>query len=539
MNARDMQPGRSGEATNDTAYAGTGSGYRNLFGDAAPPERYVGFGTDVCGRSRNRRMLRWLSKCLGRPYRWPDDGGPDNRRIPAGYTYFAQFVIHDTIQTLGDLSDLRGRPAWMRNGRSGRLVLDALYGGGPNAAPLLYAASASGPGSGGPLRLGGSACAPALLRDLPRSPCPYAGRPANADVLIADARNDDNVLVAQVTVLFHLFHNIVYDALHGRHPRYSEARIFALARLVVTRVYRNIVVGDLLERLLLPQVYRKYLTQQERAFADSDDPRMPLEFSHAAARVGHFMVRDAYKINAALDGTATSIRSIVRQTSASQPWEMPLAPRWLVDWATLFDKPGTTALRARRFGPAISPTLAVDELFGDPDDPIRGDGGGLVYRDLRRGAETGLRSVASLVAKLPEHVRALSPLVLSDGSIDGNEIVAWLRSGPPPETGKDRETYIRCIERDMPLLLFLLIEAAVTSAPSIRPGECLGAIGSFILAEFFFREYWRTYPVIEADAEARDEEAALFGGAAPGSMPQLIGEIAHRKNWEDVQPKFW
>src|SRR2546422_3667894 len=33
---------------------------------------------------------------------------------------------------------------------------------------------------------------PGRRRDLPRSPCPFSGKPAYSDVLIADARNDDN-----------------------------------------------------------------------------------------------------------------------------------------------------------------------------------------------------------------------------------------------------------------------------------------------------------------------------------------------------------
>jgi hypothetical protein len=134
--------------------ADTSSGYRNLFGDTWRGEQYRGFGDDEAGRCANRRMFRWLATRFGLPYKWPD-GNPDNRRIPAGYTYLAQLVIHDTVQTLGDLSDLRNGTSPPRNARSGRLVLDTIYGKGPGADPLFYRPCEAVPKSKGFLRIGG------------------------------------------------------------------------------------------------------------------------------------------------------------------------------------------------------------------------------------------------------------------------------------------------------------------------------------------------------------------------------------------------
>jgi len=467
--------------------ADTSSGYRNLFGDTSRGEQYRGFGDDEAGRCANRRMFRWLATRFGLPYKWPD-GNPDNRRIPAGYTYLAQLVIHDTVQTLGDLSDLRNGTPPPRNARSGRLVLDTIYGKGPGADPLFYRPCEAVPKSKGFLRIGGREGYAGPPRDLPRSPCPFTGM-AYSDVLIADARNDDNLIIAQLTVLFHLLHNIVYGELRKKKPNDSDAQVFVLARKIVARVYRAIVFKDLLKKLLHPDIYEKYVNEGEKALLDIDDARMPLEFSHAAARFGHFMVRNQYNINDKLQGEKTSVEAILRQTSASRPFDMPVTPEWLIDWRTLFDE--GNSLKSRRLGPEMALPLVTNDLeadFGEFDDPTRqqGDIGGLAYRDLVRGAESKLRSVDSIVQHehLPDYVRQLSPLT-RNGGIDSTAVVRWLEAGL---SDKEKDLYkadMSCLADDIPLLLFILIEAAETrnSEQDIKNGECLGAIGSVIIAE--------------------------------------------------------
>src|SRR5260370_708448 len=132
----------------------------------------------------------------------------------------------------------------------------------------------------------------------------FAEKPVYSDVLIADARNDDNLILAQLTVIFHLLHNTVYGRLREMDWHASDTRIFSVARKIVTRIYREIVLEDLLEKLLLPPVYNKYKSEGENAITDKGDARMPLEVSHAAARLGHFMVLSQYKINDDLGGQA-------------------------------------------------------------------------------------------------------------------------------------------------------------------------------------------------------------------------------------------
>jgi Animal haem peroxidase len=531
--------------------ADTDSGYRNLFGDPSDSsKRYTGFGSGLKGRERNRRMLRWLAMRFGRPY-WERR---DNRRIPAGYTYLAQFVIHDTVQSLADLPDLDYETGWMRNARSSRLVLDTIYGKGPGADPLFYEGGPT-PQATGFLRIGACQDDPGLRRDLPRSPCPFAKKQEYPDVLIADARNDDNLILGQVTVLFHLLHNIVYAKLHKINKvdkkNMSDTEVFSLARRVVTRIYRDIVFKDLLQKILHPEIYKRYMSSREAALIDQGrDTRMILEFSHAAARFGHFMARNQYKINDELP--EQGVKAMLRQTSAARPFDMPLAAEWLVDWTTLFDASG---LKARRFGPEMAPTLVSNDLevlFGEFNDPTRGrppkSMGGLAYRDMVRGAESHLRSAKSIVEELDRketRLLKLSPLVdtTAAAKIDTTKVEKWLESGSGDGMTETphRKEYIDCIKKDIPLLLLIMIEAANTKLPApdnIEEGECLGAIGSVIVAECLFREYWRTYAFIEGDGLVEKSLESVFGREPVDTMPRMIAEISRRVFWANSKAMF-
>ena len=122
------------------------------------------------------------------------------------------------------------------------------------------------------------------------------------NVLIADDRNDNNVLVSQVAMLFALFHNTVVDMLHsGRCGADAQslayfAELYDEARSICVDTYRRIVRNDLLKRLLHPAVYAAYNCAQLRYLDTRSDPAITFEFLQAL-RFGHAMVRPHYRVN--------------------------------------------------------------------------------------------------------------------------------------------------------------------------------------------------------------------------------------------------
>jgi|GEM_PF-668010 len=591
--------------------------YRNFLGPADADAVYKGLGDPRL----NRRMLRWLVTRHMDFYNpcWPTDEESANAKIPAGYTYFAQLVIHDSVQSLAPLPELGGTRGWHRNERANRLMLDTVYGGGPAAFPLGYARDVSRGDEieDDRVQLRLSDTRPAemdpdgpvgIARDVPRLGCPRNGNGDRAnglpDVLIADPRNDDNVILSQMTMLFHLLHNWICEQLElaetehedcpddgscphtwlrGLGPPWSAYRRFLAARKVVTLIYRRIVFDDLLAKILHPEIcatyreiglccesdpaYDPYEEDWPGGFVETvDDDRMPLEFSHAAGRFGHVMVRRDYTLNGSpLFAKGRSATEILRHTSADAPRAMPLTTDWLVDWSFLFENPSRERNfeRSRKLGPSFALQL-IQTLFPFDGDPTRrspGEGGGLPYRDLVRAAEGGVRSVKALIEQqklLPAQVLDASPLVERDGKnasgwrIKSELITCWLarRLRDDGDDVDDEKAFAESVVDDPPLMFFILLEALHTQvgAPDARDnGECLGAIGSVLFGEFLYQERRRTHHIIEGDDQAQEIAACLFPSepgsgerhAVPASMPQLIANIARQQGWEDDAYRFW
>ena len=120
----------------------------------------------------------------------PKDGADpeENLWVPAGYTYFAQFIDHDlTFDSTSSLNPADRPPQGSRvpsNLRTPRFDLDSLYGDGPDANPFMYENDGA-----------------SLLtdnHDLLRS--------TNDRAIIGDKRNDENSIICQVHLNNHNRH---------------------------------------------------------------------------------------------------------------------------------------------------------------------------------------------------------------------------------------------------------------------------------------------------------------------------------------------
>lgn len=515
---------------------------RNLF---SPKNRK----TDIfrgysCGGFNDTELLKRLIKRMTDCYDWHEcDDKPcyeddNNDEIPAGYTYLAQLAAHDLLQNLAPQPRVSLRPGrFARDFRSDRLVLDTIYGGGPAANPSLYMINDTPDRQRCKLRLGlirpesesGSRHpyprpgAPAL--DIPRAACPFlndspgAGAP---DILIADPRNDDHVIISQMTALFHRFHNAAYDKLDERDKPKTDADIyetFLATRRVVAHVFRAVIKHDLLKRLLDEGVYDYYCkaTFPNNFLDKSNSSLVPLEFSHAAFRIGHVMVRFGYKINDRLPQTA-SIGQVLAQSSARSADEMPLADNWLVDWSRFFDLGDNSPLNlTRRIEPYIRGQLVHGDDFEVPGVPEQG----LFFIDLQRGVESGLLTVGKLAEKIDQFLPASVPRseITKDPAKRKAAFEHWLTAS---KFGgfKPGKPDTKAISENPPLFLYLLFEAAHDAK-----GERLGVVGSVILAEVFFSALDTTKHRFEDAEGIKKDLAAVFDGEAPETVPDLFEKL--------------
>ena len=346
----------------------------------------------------------------------------ENFGLPSGYTYFGQFVDHDiTFDPLSSLVKLND-PAGLTNFRTPALDLDGLYGRGPDDQPYMYDAA------GRKFLLGDRFLTGALVdkgpiipltTDLPR----FHGR-----VITGDKRNDENVIVSQLHGLFLRFHNYLADT----HPDLS---FFEIQRLVRWH-YQWLVVFDYLPRIIgraqveaiLPHIVGNkniYDVPPKLHFYNyHNDPFMPVEFSGAAYRFGHSMVRPIYRLSAADLVSSVKVTNLNGRKAvfAPNPGDglngfQAFAAENGIDWHLFFDTRkhplSPTLLGKSRVQPAykidsslVNPLGFLPE-FSKPgtDTPANSaNPNSLAFRNLKRGVTLQLpsgQSVARLMGLEP------------------------------------------------------------------------------------------------------------------------------------------
>jgi hypothetical protein len=400
----------------------------------------------------------------------PDGADPafDNQAIPAGYTYLGQFVDHDVTFDTSGLKETRVDPLALQNFRTAALDLDSVYGQGPDAAPELYqredpdlfqlGSTSTGPGRG-------DASIPPSLNDLPRGP--------NGLAIIGDPRNDENLIIGQLHRTFLQFHNAVALGITlGQIPRQSPNSLsdFDEARQIVTWHYQWVVLHDFLRRVLDTTVLDDVLKHGPRFLVLGRDQHMfiPVEFSAAAYRLGHSMIRANYNFNRVftpLQGgnNIANLRFLFFFSGRSGTGAgTPIPPDWVIDWRRFVDLGSDVSInKARQFDPFLAGPLAGQpapnpELSGIPNVPPPAS---LPVRNLERGRSFGLPSGQAAARYMC--VRSLT-----------EEEVG---SGP------DGEVAVRNnLHRESPLWYYILKEAQILGGT-----KHLGPTGSRIVAETF------------------------------------------------------
>ena len=276
-----------------------------------------------------------------------DGPDPEESGVPAAYTYFGQFIDHDLTFDPASSLQKQNDPDGMVDYRTPRFDLDNLYGRGPDDQPYLYQ------GDGVHFQLGDrltGASQNAGASDLVRSP--FAPNRA----LIGDPRNDENTIISQFQGLWHRFHNAVVDT--------NPGVPFAQIQQEVRFHYQWILIHDFLPTLInaavldgvlpgasvgKPDVSRLNL----RFFHPKRAPFMPVEFSVAAYRFGHSMIRPGYRLNDAVlkpifgpgAGGDTDLRGF-----------KPMVSTWAMDWRRFID------LEPLPYGTPEPPANPVNQL---------------------------------------------------------------------------------------------------------------------------------------------------------------------------------
>lgn len=289
----------------------------------------------------------------------------DNPRIPAGWAFFGQILAHDVTH---DRSPLRGREEvrGLRNHRTPRLDLEAVYGTGPVGQPYLYERN-----DGDKLLLGLNDLGDA--DDLPRN--------SEGIALVGDARDDTYLFISQLHLALLKLHNLLVDQVRAAGT--APSNVFAEAQRLTRWHYQWIILHEYLPLTVGDALVDELVHEGTRVYQPDGRPYVPVEFSAAAFRFGHAQIRSLYDVNDGVGGVP-----IFPDLVGQRPVAAALRP----DWRRFFDVPAEPAPQASKRLDVSYPAALMHlplQLTGELE---LAEHAALAYRDLQRGAAMELPS---------------------------------------------------------------------------------------------------------------------------------------------------
>ena len=413
---------------------------------------------------------------------------PNNPTHTAGTTFFGQFLDHDITFDAGSRLARATKPENARNFRTPALDLDSVYGAGFVAQQELYDAQDQVKLK---IESGG------LFEDLPRR--------ADGAAVIADPRNDENLIVAGLHCAFILFHNAAVDHVRAGSPDATPSEVFDGARQLTTWHYQWLVVHDFLPQIVGQTMVDDVLGRGRRFYKPGPGEGFtPVEFQTGTYRMGHSMVRPSYRANLAGDKGQPFFGFVFdpSQQGKADPDDFrggARAPRRFIGWQTFFD-----------FGDGqVKPNKKIDTklstpLFNLPLGAIASHDAptSLPQRNLLRHLTWQLPSGQSVAQKMGE-----TPLGVAD-----LQELATLGVG---------------FEHNTPLWYYVLKEAEV-----VADGLHLGPVGGRIVTEVFIGllqsdagSYLATQPnwkptLPSKNGDFRMTDFLTFAGVDPASRGQ-------------------
>lgn len=455
----------------------------------------------------------------------------DNANIPPIFTYLGQFIDHDITagtdreegvskidEVVIDALPREDAVANIANLRAGALNLDSLYGGGPVQGDFaeLFDTALRFPGDRSKLWAGTMSSVPGQRLDLPRDPAGdllRLGRvvaqsipglteadlralPENMrknfftddgdgdlivqKAVIGDGRNDENLFVAQLHLAFVRLHNQIVDSAHLHDgPVSDKDALFEWARRQVQFTYQWLVLNVFLPTVCDPEIVTEIINDGATLYSDffnqADTPhmRMPFEFSVAAFRYGHSMVRASYDWNkffgrpeagSANNLTEADFTLLFAFTGNGQNpmFGQPRLPsNWGADWSRLaISNPEFPDRSTRKIDSKVALPLSTMTNEGEGQhQPMQH----LMLRNLLRGLRLNLPSAQDCIASLEAKTGKAIPRLSAENLLSGKTAEAICNGGFVYNT---------------PLWFYILKEAEIQA-----DGKHLGALGSHIVAE--------------------------------------------------------
>jgi hypothetical protein len=412
--------------------------------------------------------------------------------IPAGYTYLGQFIAHDItlekdpLKTNGEI-DLSKQ----ENSCNPCLTLDSLYGEGPESKKSqdLYEKDKKKFKIG--LTQGNEICPNDYLNDLPRKGDNSRNSEEPTDAIIADPRNDDNLVVAQTTLAFLKFHNaLVYE---------NPGKSFEEIRRKVTLYYQAIILYDYLPQILYKGVLDDVLQYGRKFYKDDKDKLInkenekvfvPIEFSVAAYRMGHSMIRPSYEWNQFHNSTTNNAASLLDfftfssindrtyEEKRNLSFTSRLPSDWIIDWERFYDfkkKEGKQLNYARKLDTNMAMELNRLPQFQLTKERYPS----LITRDLLRGLLVSLPTGQAVAKAIGE---TLAKAKSMGETLSTPPVSVLTPEQIRQDSTEELDQFLQNSQFDTntPLWYYIQRESMIE-----QEGNRLGIVGSYIVAETF------------------------------------------------------
>jgi hypothetical protein len=280
----------------------------------------------------------------------PNNPDQNVANMTAGTTFVGQFLDHDITFDNSTRLAVVADPAQTTNVRDARLDLDSVYGGGPTVSPRLYSSTDNAKfliGAGG------------RFEDLPRN--------SDRSAIIADPRNDENIMISGLHAAFLLAHNRTVDF---RRAGNLPGDVWFQSRRTIIHHWQWIVVNEFLPQIVGRSLVDDILRNGRRWYRFTR-PSMPVEFQTGTYRFGHSLIRPSYRANLRGDpngnpatGAPAFFGFIFDPAGEGQSDPVDLrggsrAPRRFIGWQTFFDFGGDQTQHVR-------PNKLIDTSISTP-----------------------------------------------------------------------------------------------------------------------------------------------------------------------------
>ena len=353
----------------------------------------AGGATEVANTSGQKLVT--LARAINNEDAWRTYCLKDRGHFPAGVTYLSQFMAHDlthtaSVKTAFHPSSGKRLNDRFVNLRTNQLMLDTLYGDGPDMDPLLFNGDQFGIGKVGSKfnleklahnNLNLVRTVPLFSLNVPSNPNYVRCHPQ-----LGDMRNSDHPIIMRIATMLMMYHN--YQV--GKAAGPNDNQKYLEARIKTTLAWHKIIRKDIIENVCLVRGNSQFDKELDRAL-DKQPDQVETDFLHGLLRSFHSLTLPNYE----LAGGKKSISSLldIRATCPSakiSSYDYPYKENfelwqnvWDIEIAKFFRRDAVVQT-------AFSPSYAFH--FGnDPTD----DNSLVLIRDQQTSAKLGVSEIGS------------------------------------------------------------------------------------------------------------------------------------------------